>query len=237
MSTLARDWRRGAAVFWKDLLTERRAKAAFNAMAFFAILVLFIFSFAIGPDAPGFDGGGLTLLQYLWPGLLWVAIFFTGVLAFSRSFQVETQTGGLEALRFYPGDKKAIYLGKLAANLVLLMLMELVLIPVAAILYSFDLWARLPMVLGIAVLGSLGLVTVGTFYAALTANLRAREVMLPVLVFPILVPVVVSAVEATSLVVHGDPLGELSVWIRVLVLADLVLLVVCTLTFEYAIEE
>lgn len=237
MTTLASDWRRGWAVAWKDLVTEKRAKAAFNAMAFFAVLVLFIFSFAIGPDAPGFEGGGLTLLQYLWPGLLWVAIFFTGVLAFGRSFQVETQSGGLEALRIYPGDKKAVYLGKLAANLVLLVAMELVLIPVAAVLYNLDLWSKLPAVLGVVALGSVGLVTVGTFYAALTANLRAREVMLPVLVFPILVPVVVAAVEATALIVHGDPFGELSIWLRVLALADLVLLVVCTITFEYAIEE
>ena len=231
------DWRRARAVFWKDLLTERRAKAAFNAMAFFAVLVLFIFSFALGQGGNEFAPRGETLLQFLWPGLLWVAIFFTAVLAFGRSFQVETASGGLEALRMYPGDKKAVYLGKLAANLVMLAAMELVLIPVAAVLYSLDLWSKIPGVLGVVALGTVGLVAVGTFYAALTANLRAREVMLPVLLFPILVPVVVASVEATALVVHGDPMGELSIWLRVLALADVVLLVVCTLTFEYAIEE
>ena len=232
------DVRRALALVKKDLLTERRSKSAFNAMAFFAAMVLFIFSFALGPDVPGLVAEpGETLLQYLWPGLLWVAIFFTGVLALSRSFQVEVESGGMEALRLYPGDKKAIFAGKLVANLIVLGAMELILIPVSAVLYNIDLWTKLPALLGVTLLGTLGFAAVGTFYAALTANLRARDVMLPVLLFPILVPVVVAAVKATTLVVRGDPMGELWTWLRILGLIDLVLLTVCTLTFEFAIEE
>jgi heme exporter protein B len=232
------DLRRAWALVRKDLLTERRSKAAFNAMAFFAAMVLFIFSFALGPDAPGMSAGaGQTLLQYLWPGLLWVAIFFTGILALGRSFQVEQESGGMEALRLYPGDKKAIYAGKLAANLIILAAMEVILIPVSAVLYNIDLITKLPALLGVVALGTLGYAAVGTFYAALTANLRARDVMLPVLLFPIMVPVVVAAVKATTLVVRGDPMGELWVWLRIIALIDLVLLTVCTLTFEFAIEE
>jgi heme exporter protein B len=232
------DVRRAMALVRKDLLTERRSKAAFNAMAFFAAMVLFIFSFALGPDAPGMTAeSGLTLLQYLWPGLLWVAIFFTGILALSRSFQVEMESGGLEALRIYPGDKKAVYAGKLISNMITLAAMELILVPVSAILYNIDLWAKLPALMGVILMGSLGFAAVGTFYAALTANLRARDVMLPVLIFPILVPVVVSAVKATTLVIRGDPMGEMWTWLRILGLIDLVLLTVCTLTFEFAIED
>ncbi|MEE9245141.1 MAG: heme exporter protein CcmB [Gemmatimonadota bacterium] len=231
------DLRRAVGVARKDLLIERRSKAAFNAMAFFAALVLFIFSFALGPEAPGLSPAGQTLLQYLWPGLLWVAIFFTGILALGRSFQLEMDSGGLQALRLYPGDLKAIYLGKLAANLVVLLAMELLLIPLSAVLYNVDLWTKLPGLLGVTVLGSIGFVAVGTFYAALTANLRAREVMLPLLLFPTQVPIVVGAVRATALIVHGDPMGELNVWLQVLALVDVVLLTVCTLTFEFAIEE
>jgi heme exporter protein B len=231
------DARRALALVRKDLLTERRSKAAFNAMAFFAAMVLFIFSFALGPEAPGMTAVGETLLQYLWPGLLWVAIFFTGILALGRSFQVEMESGGMEALRLYPGDKKAIFAGKLIANLIVLGAMELILIPVSAVLYNIDLWTKLPALLGVTLLGTLGFAAVGTFYAALTANLRARDVMLPVLLFPILVPVVVAAVKATTLVVRGDPMGEMWTWLRILGLIDLVLLTVCTLTFEFAIEE
>lgn len=233
MSELSRTW----AVVWKDVLSERRSKAAFNGMAFFAALLLFIFSFALGPEAPGLVAGGASLLQYLWPGLLWIAILFTGILALGRSFQVEMESGGLEALRLYPGSLKSVYVGKLIANLAVLLAMELLLIPLSAVLFSVDLWSQIPALLGVAALGSLGFTAVGTFYAALTANLRARDVMLPVLLFPIQVPVVVAAVRATALVVHGDPMGELSVWLRILVLVDLVLLTVCLLTFEYALEE
>ncbi len=231
------DVQRALALVKKDLLTERRSKAAFNAMAFFAALVLFIFSFALGPDSPGMTGAGQTLLQYLWPGLLWVAIFFTGILALGRSFQVEMESGGMEALRLYPGDKKAIYAGKLVSNLILLAAMELVLIPLSAVLYNIDLWTKLPALIGVTLLGSVGFVAVGTFYAALTANLRAREVMLPLLLFPVQVPVVVAAVKATALIVRGDAMGELSSWLYILVLIDVVLLTVCTLTFEFALED
>jgi heme exporter protein B len=231
------DLRRAMALVHKDVLTERRSKAAFNAMAFFAAMVLFIFSFALGPEAPGITETGQTLLEYLWPGLLWVVIFFTGILALGRSFQVEMESGGMEALRLYPGDKKAIYAGKLIANLLVLGAMEVLLIPVSAILYNIDLWSKLPALLGVVALGSLGFTAVGTFYAALTANLRAREVMLPVLLFPVVVPVVVAAVKATTLVVRGDPMGELWTWLRILGLIDIILLTVCTLTFEFAIED
>ena len=232
------DVRRAMALIRKDMITERRSKAAFNAMAFFAAMVLFIFSFALGPDAPSMSAGaGQTLLQYLWPGLLWVAIFFTGMLALGRSFQIEMESGGMEALRLYPGDKKAVYAGKLIANLIVLAAMELILIPVSAILYNIDLWTKLPALLGVTLMGSLGFAAVGTFYAALTANLRARDVMLPVLVFPILVPIVVAAVKATTLVIRGDPMGEMWTWLRIMGLIDIVLLTVCTLTFEFALED
>jgi len=232
------DVRRAMALIRKDMITERRSKAAFNAMAFFAAMVLFIFSFALGPDAPSMSAGaGQTLLQYLWPGLLWVAIFFTGMLALGRSFQIEMESGGMEALRLYPGDKKAVYAGKLVANLIVLAAMETILIPVSAILYNIDLWTKLPALLGVTLMGSLGFAAVGTFYAALTANLRARDVMLPVLVFPILVPIVVAAVKATTLVIRGDPMGEMWTWLRIMGLIDIVLLTVCTLTFEFALED
>ncbi len=229
--------KRAFAVARKDLLIERRSKAAFNAMAFFAVLVLFIFSFALGPEAAGLSPAGLTLLQYLWPGLLWVAIFFTGILALGRSFQLEMDSGQLEALRLYPADAKSIYLGKLAANLVVLFAMEILLVPISAVLYNVDLWTKLPGLVGVILLGSVGFAAVGTFYAALTANLRAREVMLPLLLFPTQVPVVVAAARATALIVYGDPMGELGVWLQVLGLTNIVLLTVCTLMFEFVIEE
>lgn len=229
--------RRTWALLWKDLLIERRSKAAFNAMAFFAGLVLLTFGFALGPDAPGYATGEETLLQHLSPGLLWVAILFTGQLAADRSFQLELERGGLDALRVYPGDRKALYFGKLLATLAIMLLMEILLLPFAAILYSLDLWPHLPELAGIAALATLALAAAGTFYAALTSNLRARQVLLPLLLFPVLIPVVLAAVKATALVLRGDPMNELASWVKLLGAADVLFLVVSALTFEYVVEE
>lgn len=217
------------ALFRKDLLIERRSKASFNAMAFFGALILFIFSFAVGADRD--------LLTRAAPGLLWVAIFFTGLLGLGRAFELERESGGLEALRLYPVDRRAVFLGKMAGALVLVLAMEAVLVPMAAILYSLDLWTRLPALVGVALLGTVGFVTLGTFYAGLTVNLRAREVMLPLLVLPTLVPAVLGSVKATGLILLGDPFGELRTWIGLLVGFDIVYLIVCTLAFEFVLEE
>jgi heme exporter protein B len=229
------DLRRAWAVAWKDLLTERRAKAAFNAMTFFAGLTLFTFGFAIGPDSPG--GGEGRLLEQLAPGLLWIAILFAGVLAVDRSFQLEAERGGLEALRLYPGDRKAIYFGKLLANLVVMVALEVVLLPIAAVLYSLDLWPGLPALAAVVGLATLGFAAMGTFYAALTVHLRARQVLLPLLLFPMLIPVVIAAVKASTLALHGDPMHEFGSWMRLLGAADLLFLTVCARAFEFVLED
>lgn len=228
--------RRAAAIVWKDILSEGRTKARFNAMAFFAILVLFIFSFALGPDAP-VGPGRERLLEYVSPGLLWVAIVLTGVLALGRSFQMELEGGALESYWLYPGGRTALWMGKFVSNILILLAMEALVVPFAAIIYSLDLWAKLPGIAGVAFLATVGFAAVGTFYAALTVNIRAREVMLPLLLFPVLVPVLLAAVKGTALVVRGDPMGELGLWIRLLVIFDVVFVTVCSVTFEYVLED
>jgi len=237
MTPLRREWRRALAVARKDLLIERRAKAAFNSMAFFAGMVLLTFGFALGPDVPAGAAREGTLLQQLAPGLIWVTILFAGVLALDRSFQVEMERGGLEALRLYPGDRKAIYLGKLIANVTIMLIMEVLVCPFAGILYSLDLWGQLPGLAGVAILTTIGFAAIGTFYAALTANLRARQVLLPLLMFPVLIPVILAAVKATGLVLHGDPMGELGSWVKLLSAVDILFLTTCLLVFEYVLEE
>ncbi|MFQ5690490.1 MAG: heme exporter protein CcmB [Gemmatimonadota bacterium] len=225
MELLIRTW----AIVWKDLLIEARTKQGFNAMAFFAALILFLFSFAIGPDE--------ALLRRIAGGLLWVGITFTGTLALSRTFQSEELTGGLRNLRLYPGEVRAIYLGKMLSNLVLLLLVEAILFPAAGVLFQLDLWRHAPGLAGIAWLGTLGFSVVGTFYAALTVHIRAREVMLPLLLFPALIPVLLGAVNATDLLLAGDPLGRMGGWVRLLVAFDVILFVVCTWIFPIVVEE
>ncbi|MFQ5678114.1 MAG: heme exporter protein CcmB [Gemmatimonadota bacterium] len=225
MEFLLRTW----GILWKDLLTEARTKQGINAMAFFAALLLIIFSFAIGPDPE--------LLRRLAGGLLWVGIVFTGTLSLGRTFQAEELSGGLRNLRLYPGDLRAIYVGKLLGNLTILLVVEAILFPAAAILFQMELWPHAGPLILIALLGTLGFSIVGTFYAGLTVHLRAREVMLPLLLFPLLVPALLGAVNATALVLGGDPLGRLGGWLRLLVAFDIIFFVVCTWVFPLVLEE
>lgn len=225
MELVLRTW----AIVWKDLLIEVRTKQGLNAMAFFAALVLFLFSFAIGAEPE--------LLRRLTGGLLWIAITFTGMLSLGRTFQSEELAGGLRNLRMYPGEVRAIYLGKVLGNVAVLLLLEAVLYPAAGVLFGVDLRPHAAGLAAIAVLGTLGFSLVGTFYAALTVHLRAREVMLPLLLFPALVPVLLGAVEATDALLLGDPMGRAAGWVRLLLAFDLLFLVVCTWLFPIVLEE
>jgi len=221
--------RRAGAILWKDLLIEIRTRQGFSAMLSFAALVLFLFSFAIGPDTQ--------LLQRLSGGLLWVAIVFTGTLSLGRAFQSEELAGGVRLLRLYPGDPRAIYLGKVAANAVLLAALEVVLFPATAILFQADLASHALGLAGVAALGTAGFSVVGTFFSALTVHLRARELLLPLLLFPALVPVVLGAVGATDAILAGDALGRAGGWIRLLAAYDVILFVVCVWIFPIVLEE
>lgn len=220
---------RAAAVLRKDLTTEWRTRSNFNAVAFLAALILLLFGFALGPDAGA--------LREAAAGVLWLTILFSGVLAFNRSYELELEGGALEALLLYPGDRRAIFLGKLAANLIFVLSVEALVVPMAVVLFDLPLWAPFPGLVGVFLLGTFGFVTLGTFYAAMASRLRAREVLLPLLLFPMLIPLLVGSVEATSVILSGDPMGERGSWLGLLAAFDLIFFVASILAFEYVIEE
>ncbi len=225
MSFALRTW----AVLRKDLLIEARTRQASNAMAFFAGVVLLILGFALGPDRRE--------IQQAAPGLLWVAVTFTALLGLGRAFDAERENRGMEGLFLYPGDRSAVYLGKLGSLVVMLGAVEVVLFFLAAFLYNLNLVPVLPELAGVAALGTVGLAGVGTLYGALTLNLRAREVLLPLLVFPVVVPVVLGAVSATRVLLEGGPAGELGGWVRLLVAFDIVFTVAPLLAFEAVLAD
>lgn len=220
---------RAAAVARKDLTTEWRTRANFNAVAFLAALTLLLFGFALGPDAAA--------LRDAAAGILWLTVLFSGVLSFNRCYQLELENGALETLLLYPGDRRAIFLGKLAANLVFVFSVELLIVPMAAVLYDLPLLSPFPGLLGVFVLGTFGFVTLGTFYAAMASRLRAREVLLPLLLFPMLIPLLVAAVQATSAILAGDPMGAAASWLGLLGAFDVIFFTASLLAFEYVIEE
>ncbi len=226
--SLASEFARARAIAWKDLTAERRTKANFNAVLFFTSLILLLFGFALGPDQQA--------LRAAAAGVLWLTVLFGGVLSFNRSYEIELEGGALEALLLYPGDRRALFVGKLLANLAFLVLIEAILVPVAAVLYDLPL-VRGGGFFGVLLLGTIGFVTLGTFYAAMASRVRAREVLLPLLLFPMLVPLLLSAVEATKALLVGNMMGDAASWIRLLAVFDVIFLVASFFAFEYVIEE
>jgi heme exporter protein B len=227
-----RGWRhelaRVRAIAWKDLTTERRTKANFNAVVFFAGLVLILFGFALGPDNEALRGAAA--------GVLWLTVLFAGVLSFNRSYQIELESGAMESLLLYPGERWSIFVGKLVANLAFVLLVEAIVVPIAGVLFHVPLWDPMPGLAGILLLGTIGFVTLGTFYAAMASRLRAREVLLPLLLFPMLIPLLVGAVEATQSLLAGDPMGDAMQWTKLLAAFDLIFFVASVLAFEHVIE-
>ncbi|HEY8468199.1 MAG TPA: heme exporter protein CcmB [Longimicrobiales bacterium] len=229
MSRLRIELGRIGAIAWKDLTAERRARANLNAVLSFAALVLVLFGFALGPDAEA--------LRAAAAGILWLAVLFSGILAFNRSYQVELENGALDVLLGYPGDRRAIFIGKLVANLVFVLVVEALLVPLAAVLYGLPLLRAAPELVGVFLLATFGFVTLGTFYGAMASRVRAREVLLPLLLFPILVPLLIGAITATGALLVGDPMGEAGAWVRLLVIFDVIFFIACVLAFEHVIEE
>ena len=222
------DLNRVLAVAWKDLTAERRTKSNFNAVVAMAGLILLFFGFALGPDAEG--------LRNAASGVLWLTILFSGVLAFNRSYQLELEAGALEQLLLYPGERWTIYVGKLLANLAFVFLVEVVTIPIAAVLYHVAFPDRWLAVIGVLVLGTVGFVSLGTLYAAMASRSRSREVLLPLLLFPMLVPVLIAASGATASLLMGDVMGDSRAWIRLLAAFDVIFLVASTWAFQFVIE-
>jgi heme exporter protein B len=221
--------RRVWAIARKDLLAEWRDRESVTAMFYFAFLVLFLFSFALGADQ--------ALIRGASSGLLWLAFTFTSVLGLSRSVQGELENDCLDGLLLYPAQREAIYLGKLVGNFSSILVVELVILPIFAVLYNMDLWAQLPKLMVIAVPGTLGLAAAGTLLSTMTAGLRAREAMLPFLLFPVTIPLLLAAVRGTEVVLHGEPFELAVPWLKLMAAFDIVVLVVSLMTFEYLVEE
>lgn len=217
------------AIAAKDARAELRGRHATVSTLFFAALVLLLFGFALGPDSR-------RLLDAA-PGLLWLAIVFAGLLAVGRLHLIETDDGALEQLALYPVDRRALYVGKAFAGFGLMTLLGALLLPAVAVLYGIDLVAAWPPLLATVLLGSLGFAAVGTFYAGVTVRMRAREVMLPLLMLPIVAPLLLAAVKATAAALAGDPFGELGAWLQLLAVFDVVMLVAAAGTYGYLLED
>lgn len=207
--------RQSLTVAAKDLRSEIRSKEAINASLAFALVILLLFSFAFDPTAD--------TTREISGGLLWLVFAFAGALILNRSFARELPNDCLDALVASPVSPGALFLGKALANLVLLVAVELVSLPVFGVFYNVGWTNRLWPLAGVLVLATWGLTVIGTMFSALTVNLRLRELMLPVLVYPMIIPALMAAMQLTTLLLAGEAItGEQFIWLRLLVAFDII---------------
>jgi len=217
------------AVMRKDLALEWRTREIFSATVVFAALVLLTINFSFDP--------GQRAVEQMASGILWVAFVFAGMLGLGRSFVAERENACLDALALSPADPGAIFVGKAAANLIFLAVTEAIVLPLFAVLFNFPLGRAFPgLVLPLA-LGSVGFVGAGTLFAAISTQTRMREVMLPLLLLPVSIPVLIASVRITGTALAGRAVSESLPWIGLLVLCDALFLVAGTLLFGHLLED
>lgn len=221
----------------KDLKAEFRTKQMLNSMIIFALLVIVIFSFAFGNEATIYISNlNKKIVDLLAPGMLWIAFTFAGMLGLSRSFAGEKEEGCLEGLKLCPVDRSEIYNGKVLSNAVLMFLMEMATLPIFIVLFSYDI-KNIPGLIVVIILGTFGFIFVGTLLSALTVNTRTREILLPVILFPVLIPVILSAVTATGTMLAKGDFSDIAGELQILVVYDIIFFVVAQMVFEYTIED
>jgi heme exporter protein B len=214
----------------KDLLLEWRGRSRIISVLLFGVVTLLLFSFAVGPDS--------VALRASAAGFLVLALLLSSTLGLSESFRLEQEQRAVEGLLLLPVDPVALYYGKAMSNTLFLILLAPILTPVALVLYAVEIEPmRLLVLLGLWAIAAAGLSAPGTLYAAMTSRLQSQDVLLPLLLFPLVVPVLLGAVKAVSLILTGDPMEQIRSWTILLVSFAVIYWSICGLLFPHAIEE
>lgn len=215
------------AIIWKDLAAELRSRELLSAMLVFALLVILIFNFALELDPK--TRGNLTA------GVLWVTFAFAGTLGLNRSMALEKDRGCMDGLLLAPVDRSAIYFGKAIGNLIFMFIVEAIVLPVYSVLYNTNLFN--PGLLLVIFLGSVGYVAVGTLLASMAVQTRTRDVLLPILLFPVVIPVMIAAVKASTGFLQSADFSEILPWLNLLVAYDIIFTAAAFMVFDYVVEE
>jgi len=217
------------ALIRKDLQIEFRTKETLASLLLLGLLTLVVLSFAFDPTSE--------LRVEAAPGALWVAVIFAGVLGLSRSFLPERENDCMQGLLLCPVDRGTIYLAKTVANFAFMMAAQLAIGPIFIFFFNLRVTASLLGVFLSLALGVLGFAAVGTLFAAITVRTRAREVMLPLLLLPLVVPIFIAGVKVTGQLLAAKPLADVAPWLNLMLGFDVIFLVVGWMVFEYAVEE
>jgi heme exporter protein B len=212
----------------KDLLLELRRRESLLTMFFFGTLLLFVFhfSFDLAPDR----------VAEMAPALLWLAFLFTGTLGLAQLFEAERGNHCLEALLLSPMDRGALFLAKTAFNFILMVLVEIVVIPLFWILFNLRSWDVVPSLFLVTLLGTVGFCVLGTLLSAVTLKARARELLLPLVLFPLMIPVILGTIRCMETILRAGELGDALPWLRLLIGFDVIFLTVGVLIFDWVIE-
>ncbi len=217
------------AILWKDIVMELRTREMVNSMFIFAILIIVVFQFAFSP--------GTERIFEIASGVLWVAFLFAGILGLNRSFALERDRGCLRGLLLCPVDRSIIYLGKVFGNLIFIMAVNLITLVVFVIFFNIAVLEILFRLMAVILLATIGYSAVGTLFSAISCNTRMREVMLPILMLPIMVPVIIAAVKATVSLFTGGSDADFSFGLRLMGVFDAVFIVVAIVVFDHVVEE
>jgi heme exporter protein B len=215
------------AIVWKDLSAELRSRELLTAMGTFALLVILIFNFSLELDA--------RTRATVTSGVLWVTFVFAGTLGLNRSMAVEKDNGCLDGLLLTPVDRTVIFFGKAIGNLVFMFIVELVILPIYSIFYNTNLFN--PGLILVIVLGSIGYVTVGTLLASMAVHTRTRDVILPILLFPLVFPVILPAVRASSFYLQAYEMEFIWPSINMLIAVDVIYIALAIMLFDFVVEE
>lgn len=216
-----------SAVAWKDLAAELRSRELLSAMLVFSMLVILIFYFALELDVKARNA--------IAAGVLWVTFAFAGTLGLNRSMAIEKDRGCLDGLLLAPVDRSAIYFGKVISNLAFMLIVEVIVLPIYSILYNINLFNA--GLIGVILLGSVGYSAVGTLLSTMTVQARTRDVLLPILLFPVVIPVLVAAVKASSAFLQGAEMTDVLPWLNILIVYDVIFIAVAFMVFDFVVEE
>jgi len=213
----------------KDLLLELKSKEVINSMLIFALLVVVVFSFIFEP--------GAEYKNDLAAGILWMSIIFSGILGLNKSMMNEINGGNLNALLLAPVDKSAIFFGKGLSNFLFMLIMEVIIIPIFVIFYDVPILNNFLFSIVTLLLGTYGFAILGTLFSIISVKSKTREVMLPILLLPIIIPVVLSAIQAMNVFLKGDDISDSFKWLQLLLVFDIVFTLVIYVIFDFVIEE
>ncbi len=218
-----------AAILWKDILNEHRTKEIVLSMAAFSIVLVVIFNFSliINKDNIG----------YLVPSLLWISTIFVGTLGLSRTFAIEKENSAITGILLSPVDRSVLYLSKVVSNLLYIVIIQALLLFLFLIMFNMNFDFNLFLLIVVMLLGAIGFSTLGTLFSTMAINTKLRELLLPVILFPLIVPVIINAVKATSIILSGGGYAQISPFMKIMISFDIIFIVASALVYEFVVEE